>query len=184
MPAHRLDHVGLTVADLPAMTRWWCDALAMTVEFEFALEHVDFSGVMLRSAAGFRLELLHRSGNLAGLQAADPVDAALTRGFGHVAFDVPDVDTAYAALVDAGASDRMSPRPSPEPGVRMAYVADPEGNLVELLDRTTALSSVEPSPSSVEPVETRAFQVPSASSVEPVETFPSVSRPTFPGGLR
>ena len=202
MPAHRLDHVGLTVADLPAMTRWWCDALAMTVEFEFALEHVDFSGVMLRSPAGFRLELLHRSGNLAGLQAADPVDAALTRGFGHVAFDVPDVDTAYAALVDAGASDRMSPRPSPEPGVRMAYVADPEGNLVELLDRTTALSSVEPSPSSVEPVETPPAQVrrlrglrrsslsrPAssrrlASSVEPVETFPSVSRPTFPGGLR
>ena len=26
--------------------------------------------------------------------------------------------------------------PSPEPGVRMAYVADPEGNLIELLDRT------------------------------------------------
>jgi len=46
------------------------------------------------------------------------------------------VDAAYAALLDAGATDRMSPRPSPEPGVRMAYVADPEGNLVELLDRS------------------------------------------------
>ena len=77
---------------------------------------------------------------MAGLQAANPVEAALTRGFGHVAFDVPDVDAAYDALVAAGASDRMSPRPSPEPGVRMAYVADPEGNLVELLDRTAACS--------------------------------------------
>ena len=27
----------------------------------------------------------------------------------------------------------MAPCPSPEPGVRMAFVADPEGNLVELL---------------------------------------------------
>jgi predicted enzyme related to lactoylglutathione lyase len=35
----------------------------------------------------------------------------------------------------------MSPRPSPEPGVRMAYVADPEGNLLEVLDRTTAARS-------------------------------------------
>lgn len=26
-------------------------------------------------------------------------------------------------------------RPSPEAGIRMAYVADPEGNLIELLDR-------------------------------------------------
>ena len=73
-----------------------------------------------------------------GLQAANPVEAALTRGFGHVAFDVPVVDEAYDALIAAGASDRMSPRPSPEPGVRMAYVADPEGNLLELLDRTAA----------------------------------------------
>jgi len=133
-----LDHVGLNVADLPAMTRWYAEALGLAVEFEFALEHVDFRGVMLRGPGGFRLELLWRSGNAAGMRAADPVDAALTRGYGHMAFDVPDVDTAYAALIGAGASDRMSPRPSPEPGVRMAYVADPEGNLLELLDRTVA----------------------------------------------
>ena len=136
--AWRTDHVGLTVGDLPAMTRWYCDAFGLEVEFEFALEQVAFRGVMLRGGPGHRLELLHRDGNVAGLLAASPVEAALTRGFGHIAFDVPDVDTAYAALLAAGATDRMSPRPSPEPGVRMAYVADPEGNLVELLDRTTA----------------------------------------------
>jgi len=133
----RLDHVGLTVADLSAMTDWYVASLDLAVEFEFALDHVDFRGAMLRSSDGWRLELLSRSGNVAGLQAANPVEAALTRGFGHVALDVPDVDTAYDALVAAGATDRMSPRPSPEPGVRMAYVADPEGNLIELLDRTT-----------------------------------------------
>jgi lactoylglutathione lyase len=134
----RFDHVGLTVADLDAMTSWYVDALKLEVEFEFALDHVDFRGVMLRSPDGYRIELLHRGGNVAGLQAANPVEAALTRGFGHVAFDVPDVDAAYDALLAVGATDRMSPRPSPEPGVRMAYVADPEGNLLELLDRTAA----------------------------------------------
>jgi catechol 2,3-dioxygenase-like lactoylglutathione lyase family enzyme len=134
----KLDHVGLNVADLPAMTSWYAAALKLDVEFEFALDDVDFSGVMLRSPEGYRLELLSRLGNIGGLQAANPVEAALTRGFGHVAFDVPDVDAAYDALLAAGATDRMSPRPSPEPGVRMAYVADPEGNLVELLDRTSA----------------------------------------------
>lgn len=132
----RFDHVGLTVADLDAMTSWWCRALDLEVEFEFALDAVDFHGAMLLSSDGWRIELLHRVGNTAGLQAANPVEAALTRGYGHVALDVADVDTAYAALLSAGATDRMSPRPSPEPGVRMAYVADPEGNLIELLDRT------------------------------------------------
>jgi catechol 2,3-dioxygenase-like lactoylglutathione lyase family enzyme len=133
-----LDHVGLTVGDLGAMCAWYLDAFGLEVQLEFALEHVDFRGVMLRSPEGYRIELLHRGGSTVGLQAASPVEAALTRGFGHVAFDVPDVDTAYDALLAAGATERMSPRPSPEPGVRMAYVADPEGNLIELLDRTSA----------------------------------------------
>jgi catechol 2,3-dioxygenase-like lactoylglutathione lyase family enzyme len=132
------DHVGLNVADLDAMTSWYCQALDLGVEFEFALDHVDFRGVMLHSPTGWRLELLQREGSVSGLQAANPVDAALTRGFGHLALDVPDVDAAYEKLLAVGATDRMSPRPSPEPGVRMAYVADPEGNLVELLDRTVA----------------------------------------------
>lgn len=134
----RFDHVGLTVADLAAMTEWYVDAFGLDVEFDFALDHVDFRGAMLRSPQGWRIELLHRVGNAAGLQAADPVEAALTRGFGHFALDVPAVDAAYDALLTAGATDRMSPRPSPEPGVRMAYVADPEGNLIELLDRTAS----------------------------------------------
>jgi catechol 2,3-dioxygenase-like lactoylglutathione lyase family enzyme len=131
----RLDHVGLAVGDLDAMTRWYAKTLQLTVEFEFTLPEVDFRGVMLRAPAGHRIELLHRAGNRAGLQATSPVEAALTRGLGHIAFDVADVDHAYRELLAAGATDRMSPRPSPEPGVRMAYVADPEGNLIELLAR-------------------------------------------------
>jgi catechol 2,3-dioxygenase-like lactoylglutathione lyase family enzyme len=134
----RLDHVGLSVGDLHAMKAWYAEHLELEVEFEFKIDHVDLAGTMLRSEDGWRLELLHRSAGHSGLQAADPNEAALTHGFGHVALDVPDVDATYASLVAAGATDRMSPRPSPEPGVRMAYVADLEGNLVELLDRTAA----------------------------------------------
>jgi len=134
----RLDHVGLTVGELDAMTRWYTHVLRLSVEFEFAIDELGLRGVMLRSADGHRIELLHRVGNQAGLQAASPVEAALTRGFGHIALDVEDVDVTFAELMDAGASERMSPRPSPEPGVRMAYVADPEGNLIELMDRTSA----------------------------------------------
>ncbi len=37
------DHVGLTVADLPGMTRWYGAAFGLSVEFEFALEHVAFA---------------------------------------------------------------------------------------------------------------------------------------------
>jgi lactoylglutathione lyase len=137
----KLDHVGLSVGDVDAMKRWYVGALDLAVEFEFELDHVDFRGAMLLSADGWRLELVHRPEGRPGQLATNPVEAALVHGFGHIALDVPDVDEAYDALMAAGASDRMSPRPSPEPGIRMAFVADPEGNLVELLDRTAVATS-------------------------------------------
>jgi len=56
-------------------------------------------------------------------------------GYGHVAFAVAGLDAAYDHAVARGARPVMPPCPAPEPGVRMAFVADPEGNLVELLDR-------------------------------------------------
>jgi len=35
----------------------------------------------------------------------------------------------------AGATSVAAPGQSPEPGVRFAFLADPEGNLIELLQR-------------------------------------------------
>ena len=49
----RFDHVGLTVADLGAMTAWYVDAFGLEVEFEFALDQVDFRGAMLTSPEGW-----------------------------------------------------------------------------------------------------------------------------------
>ena len=48
-------------------------------------------------------------------------------------FRVSDLDATYAELLARGATPVWDPRPSPEPGVRMAFVADPEGNLVEFI---------------------------------------------------
>ena len=56
----RFDHVGLNVADLDAMTAWYCDALGLAVELEFALDHVELHGAMLLSPGGHRIELLSR----------------------------------------------------------------------------------------------------------------------------
>ena len=136
----KFDHVGLNVADLEAMVAWYTETLDLKVEFEFTLPSFAFRGVMLVSPEGYRIELLHREGNRPGLSAAGPVEAALTRGYGHFALDVDDVEARHVALLAAGATEIMSPRPSPEPGVQMAYLADPEGNLVELLDRTSSQS--------------------------------------------
>ncbi len=133
----RLDHVGLNVADLDAAEEWYAEAFGYQRDFAARLDLLQLDIVMLlHPTRGDRLELLHRPGSRPGLRAETPPDAVLTQGFGHVAFDVAGVDDAFDRLVSLGARPVMVPRPSPEPGVRMAFVADPEGNLVELLDRS------------------------------------------------
>ena len=132
----RFDHVGVNVGSLDGMRDWYVGALGLEVEFEFALDAFEFSGAMLRSPEGWRVELLHRIGNNAGIAVDRPMDAALTRGLGHLALTVDDLEATYQRLLTAGAATRMPPSQSPEPGVRIAFVADPEGNLIELLDRS------------------------------------------------
>jgi glyoxylase I family protein len=139
VPARRLDHVGLNVADLEAAEAWYVSAFGYARELELRIEAIELDIVMLRHPErGDRLELLHRNGSRPGLKPADPAEAALSEAFGHIAFDVSGVDEHFERLVSLGAGAVMTPRPSPEPGVRMAFVADPEGNLVELLDRSGA----------------------------------------------
>ena len=136
LPAGRFDHVGISVADLGTAADWYCAALGLAREFEFDVPHVGLRGAMLLSPSGYRVELLERDGSARhDPPPGSPDEAALRRGYGHMCLDVPDVDAAHAALISAGAVGRMAPRASPEPGVRMAFVADPEGNLVELLHR-------------------------------------------------
>jgi lactoylglutathione lyase len=132
----RLDHVGLSVADLDGAALWFCDVFGLVPELALRVEPLDLSIRMLSHPQhGYRLELLHRPGSAAGGRPGTPTEAVLRDGYGHVAFDVTDLDVAYDRAVGRGARPVMPPCASPEPGVRMAFVADPEGNLVELLHR-------------------------------------------------
>ncbi|MCT9082072.1 VOC family protein [Streptomyces fulvoviolaceus] len=137
----RLDHVGVNVRDLAAQTAWYKAAFGLKTVFEFRLDGLGLSGVVLEHPRGWRIELLARPGSSPGLRAPDPPTAVLTEGYGHFAVTTPELDPVYGALVAHGAGEVMKPGPSPEPGVRMAWVNDPEGNLIELIERSTALSA-------------------------------------------
>jgi catechol 2,3-dioxygenase-like lactoylglutathione lyase family enzyme len=126
-------HVGLSVADLDAEQRWYQHNLGLTEVIErVELPEPAVRTVVLRAASGLRLELIE----LAGSQPAttnDPLQAARTQTYGHLALDVSDLDAAFAELVAAGANPVSPPAPGASPGVRFAYVQDPEGNLLELI---------------------------------------------------
>ena len=131
----RADHVGINVADLDAAEKWYCTAFGMRPELRLRVDPIELDLAMIIDEHGFRIELLHRSGLQPGVRPADPAAAALVAGFSHLAFDVRDLDGEHARLLAHGARQVMTPRPSPEPGVRMSYLADPDGNLIELVQR-------------------------------------------------
>jgi catechol 2,3-dioxygenase-like lactoylglutathione lyase family enzyme len=125
-------HVGLSVADLDRAKKWYADVLGMTEGFAFELPPFGVRGCFMEGH-GTRVELFERAGSGGGIGGQQPPEALLTLGYGHIAFAVSDLDAVFAELVARGATPVWDPRPSPEPGVRMAFVADADGNLVEFI---------------------------------------------------
>jgi lactoylglutathione lyase len=133
-----LDHVGINVTDLDAAVDWYRRAFGFETARPFTIGRLKMRGTFLITPDGTGLEIIERQGaQSVGVLAEDPPAQALRVGLGHLCFRVDDVDAAHARLLELGAVDRFSPRPAPEPGVRMSYVADPFGNFIELLDRHT-----------------------------------------------
>ncbi|MFC0430740.1 VOC family protein [Kutzneria buriramensis] len=131
-------HTSLSVADLDAQRAWYQRALGLhEVVEEFRLDDPAVRTVVLRSGSGVRLELIERAGASRNRAYADPLDAANTLGFGHWAVSVRDLDTAFAGIVAAGGAEVWPPADAVEPGARFAYVKDPEGNLIELIQPPT-----------------------------------------------
>lgn len=127
------DHVGLSVADLEAAEAFYTTAFGYARQLAFELAPHPIRGVMLTHPDGFRLELFEHSASVPGPQAATPIEAHATRGYNHFALRSSDLDGLWERALEAGARAVMPPADSPEPGVRFAFLADPEGNLVELV---------------------------------------------------
>ncbi len=130
------DHVGLNVPDLEAAMAWYCETLGLTAAPVFAVHGTDLRGVMLlHEASGYRIELIHRPGARPGMLPSSAEAAALTLGYGHICLRVADVRQEFARLVEAGCTSRKDPMPSPRPGAVVSFVADPWGNLIEVINR-------------------------------------------------
>jgi catechol 2,3-dioxygenase-like lactoylglutathione lyase family enzyme len=126
-------HVGLSVGDLDAEQRWYQSNLGLDEVVErVQLPAPPVRTVVLRAPSGLRLELIEVAGSEPSF-ASDPLEAARTQTYGHLALEVDDLDAAFSELTAAGAHPVSPPAPGASPGIRFAYVQDPEGNLLELI---------------------------------------------------
>ena len=135
-PVFSLDHVGIDVNDLPGQIDFYRRAFDLKVEGQADVPEYNFTAAMLASPTGWHLELFKRDG-AAPRPVPDDVDGQHNvLGLGHVCFAVDDLEAALDRLVSLGAAMRLPPIPYPGvPEWRLAYLADPEGNLIELVSR-------------------------------------------------
>jgi glyoxylase I family protein len=129
------DHVGLSVIDLDGMAEWYANAFGWAITGGFEVPPIQLTGKFVVGTDGVAIELLKREGSVRPVSFDSVPTMAGNQGFGHIALRVTDVDALHDRLVSLGATSIMSPRPAPVPDSRMAYVADPEGNFIELLTR-------------------------------------------------
>ena len=135
MTAVRFHHISLSVADLAAQEAWYGNALGLVhVEERLEMPEAGVRTVVLSDAAGLRVEFVERPGSTPGAPA-DPFAATAVQTFTHLALQVPDLDAAFARLTgEYDAAAVSSPAPGVTDGMRYAYIADPEGNLLELIE--------------------------------------------------
>ena len=127
------DHVGIDVADLERAIAFYREAFELEEVYAFELEDLALRGVFLRNPAGWTIELFKRDGAAPHGRPVDPNEAHNMLGIGHFCLRPDDIHEMFARLIDAGATSRLAPMVSPNPELLVAYVSDPEGNLIELI---------------------------------------------------
>ena len=128
MTSFAIHHVALTCDNPITVEAWY------TKHFGFQRRRVYAPGpgqVVMIEAGGVYLELFHSTeGRPVEKMEKDGPDYS---GFRHFAFRVDDLDATLAQL-GSDARVTLGPLDMSEfiPGMRAAWVADPEGNIVEL----------------------------------------------------
>ena len=123
----KLDGFGIFVDDMAVMVRFYRDVL----DFEIR-EDEDTSNVFLEKDG--TLFLLYRKSDFEKMTNRKFAYCSGVNGHFEIALSVENyaaVDQAYAAVTGAGAKGIMEPTTEPW-GQRTCYIADPEGNLIEI----------------------------------------------------
>ena len=121
---YELNHVGGRVRDLEASLAFYGGLGAEVVDRLF-MEGPRVHRVHIQLATGL-VELLHH----------EEPDAQASYGLNHVGFMTDDLDGDYARLTALGYAEISSPRVAGSGQGRLAFLSDPNGVRVELLQRS------------------------------------------------
>ena len=127
-----LDHVAVSVADLDVQIEFYRNGFGFQVEMRADFPAIDTKTALLLLGEGLRVELVSSAGSVPH-PVATPIDGARTQSYFHVAIAVDNLESALDRVIAAGATAVSPPAAAMRPGVRYAYLLDPEHNLIELI---------------------------------------------------
>lgn len=123
----KLDGFGIMVDDMAAMVRFYRDVLGFDIK-----EGENTTNVFLEKDG--TLFLLYRKSDFEKMTNRKFSYCSGVNGHYEIALSVENyaaVDKAYADVIKAGAKSILEPTTEPW-GQRTCYIADPEGNLIEI----------------------------------------------------
>ena len=121
---YELNHFGIVVKDLKKSLDFYQGVLGAKTVYQGLIPTTQTDVVYLQIAGGL-IELLHR---------AEPAPDEKF-GITHIAFMSDDLDADYARLVEAGHKEYVKPKVAGTGNGRLAFLADPNGARVELIQR-------------------------------------------------
>lgn len=141
MPALRIrnfSHVCIGVSDIERSLAFYRDALGLEEIFDVELAGPGLEAVTGRGGAAGRMVGCRVPGSdvsielicFAGRREARPGRPG-PFGYSNVSLSVDDLDAAFAALVERGIAAQ---KPVEVGGVRMFFVADPDGTPIEIIE--------------------------------------------------
>lgn len=133
-------HYGVTVSDMDEALAFYRDTLGLDVDAEVSFASEEFGrfvgvedadvDIVFLDAGGCAVELLEYND-----PPGDDANEGVSNndvGAAHFCLEVDDIDGIYGDL--SGEVEFVSPPQTLESGAQVAYVYDPDGNVVELLE--------------------------------------------------
>lgn len=117
----------ISVKDVNAAAKWYTQKLGFTESRRVKLDggKIEIAWMII---PGFRIDLAQVRGSV---RIKEQKEIPL-QGWRHLAFEVDDVDKAYALLKARGVEFGGQPVNYAPPGIRIVYFKDLEGNILEL----------------------------------------------------
>ena len=116
-------HMCLNVADAERSAEWYEETLGFEYSWEFTTEDGTTRNLYVAGDDGFELQLADEEG-------VDEFDEGTA--WDHIALAVDDVDGLVAGIDDQWVAEEPSDQPAA--GARTAFLEDPDGHDVELIE--------------------------------------------------